>query len=147
MTLFSHQVFDGRDFSGQNLSKLKVERAVFKSCNFDDADMSESDFEHCDFTGSSFRRTNCFYTSFKRSLLAATEFAPSNAFGMTMTFHCKTFENMSLSQNWWYYWLMLIASTNPGSGPVEGPLKDQLIAAIGADRYVKLKQIMCRREL
>lgn len=135
--------FSGKDFRGESLSG-----AVYHQCSFDGANLSEVDCSYSDFSGSTFRNTNCYRTNFAHSKLAATVFEPSDCYGMTMTFECKTFENMRISQLYWYSWLMFAASMVPASGPVKDDIKSLLIGGvIGAERYIKLRDLFRRRDM
>jgi Pentapeptide repeats (8 copies) len=135
------------DFSGQDLSKLKLRQSVFFCCNFDGADLTEADCEGSDFCSSTFRRTICYRTNFKDAKLSNTLFDPKDCFGMTVTLQCKTFEGMQPSQIWWYGFLFFLTMMRPLPGPVKEPLVDNLIAMIGAERYVNLKAMFQKRDL
>lgn len=141
----SHKRFYSVNFSGQNLSKCKIKGSLCYQCNFDDADLSEADCEGTDFTGSTFLRTNCYRANFRDASLAATVFEPKDAFGITVTLQCRTFQDMRVSALWWFGWLIFGTAMHP-TGTAE-PVKDNLIAAIGAERYAKLKSLFLKREL
>ncbi len=139
--------FEGKDFSGQNLTKAKLKGSIFRSCNFDRTDMTEADCEGSDFSGSSFVKSILTYANFRNAKLAGTDFQPDDCYGITLTFACKTFENMNVGQIWWYSWLTLTASMLPVSRPVPGDLRGGLITLIGAQRYLKLKEMFGRRNI
>lgn len=143
----ARQKFKGTDFSGQDLSHQDLSHSTFEFCNFDRANLTEANCEWSSFVGSSFRDTLCYRTNFKDAKLGATKFYPKDAFQCTLTMDCKTFENAEMGQLWWYAFLMFAASTNPASAPVKEDLKGKLIALIGAERYVKLKQLLGRRNI
>lgn len=137
----------GRDFTGQNLRGRKLNHSKFIACNFDKADLTEANCEWCDFTGSTFRDTMCTRTNFKDARLVGTVFEPKDCYGMTITLQCQTFQGMKISQLHWYSWLILASMMTPASGPVKGDLTDRLINAIGAERYVKMKNLFRNREI
>lgn len=137
--------FEGHDFSGQNLTKANMKGSIFRSCNFDRTDMTEADCEGSDFSGSSFRKSLLTYANFRKAKLAATIFEPDDCYGITLTFDCKTFENMNVGQIWWYSWLTITASMLPVNKPVPGDLRGGLIALIGARRYLKIRDRFQRR--
>jgi uncharacterized protein YjbI with pentapeptide repeats len=134
------------DFSGCDLSRLKLKHSLFMNCNFDRSDMSETDCEGSEFFGSTFRDTICYRTNFKDAKLAGTLFHPKDAFGMTITLTCKTFEDMKVSKLWWYMWLMFGTLLRPECLLGEQDLRDKLIVCIGAEKYVKLGALMKQRE-
>ena len=90
------------DFSDLDLSDLKMKYSLMHNCCFDRANMSNTDCEGSEFFGSTFRDTTCYRTNFKDAKLANTVFQPKDAFGITLTLHCKTFENMRVPQIWFY---------------------------------------------
>jgi hypothetical protein len=135
------------DFSGQDLTKADLSHSVFSQCNFDNADMSEAECTGTDFTGSTFRHTNMYRLNGRNAKFAGTVFEPKDCFGITLTMDCKTFENTHISQLYWYSVLTMWSSMLPALGPVKEPLRDNLIALIGAQRYVKLKQMLQTRQL
>lgn len=139
--------FDGKDFSGRDLRKMSLKGSVFHNCNFDGVDLSHVDCEGSDFSGSTFRRTICYYTNFRNARLANTVFEPADAYGVTFTMHCKTFENMKISPLYWYAWLMFATQMWPQQKPGEDNIKDLLIGMIGATRYQKLRDLFSRRDL
>jgi len=143
----TRQRFEKVDFSGQDLEKADLSFSVFHGCNFDGANMSESNCEGCDFTGSTFRRTKMYRLNGRNAKFAATIFEPIDCYGITLTFDCLTFQSVHIGQLWWYAILSMIASMWPAPAPVKEPLRDNLIALIGAQRYVKLKQMLQARQL
>ena len=144
----SRQKFYGVDFSGKNLAKKKMRQSLFMSCKFDGADMTEADCEGSEFVGSTFRDTICYRTNFKDAKLAGTIFEPKDAFGMTITLQCQTFNNMKISALWFYAWLIFGSLMTPLKLPAGGEnLMDGIIAAIGAERYVKLRSMFAKRDL
>ena len=66
---------------------------------------------------------------------------------MTITMECKTFENATIAPIWWYGFLMFAMSMLVEARPNDGAPRDRLLLAIGAERYVRLKEMFKRREL
>ena len=143
----SRQKFYQVDFSGQDLSRLKLRQSLFHRCNFDDADMTEADCEGSEFFGSSFRRTVMYRTNCKDAKLAATVFEPKDCFGITLTMQCKTFDKMKVSPMWWYSFLMFGAMMIPGTVAECDEMQNRLIQAVGPERYVRLQALLTKREL
>src|ERR1039458_9424440 len=134
----SRQRYYSVDFSGQDLSKLKMRQGLFERCNFDNADMTEADCEGSEFFGSTFRETIMYRTNAKDAKLAATIFEPKDAFGLTITLSCKTFSKMKISPQWWYCFLMFASLMSPGTDEDTTLLHGRLIHMIGEQRYSKL---------
>lgn len=143
----SRQKLYNVDFSNQDLSRLKIRQSLCYHCNFDNANLSEADCEATEFLGSTFRGTNCYRTNFKDAKLAATVFEPKDAFGITVTLQCKTFDQIKMSELWFYGWLIFATMMRPGNIQTQEELLNKLIAMIGAERYVKLKGLFSKREL
>lgn len=143
----SRKKFYQVDFSKQDLSRMKMRQSLFHRCNFDDADMTESDCEGTEFIGSTFRDTVMYQTNCKDAKLAGTVFMPKDAFGLTITLRCKTFDKMKVSPLWWYVWLMFGSLMQPGSVADTEELHNRLIQAVGPERYVKLTSLLHKREI
>jgi hypothetical protein len=141
----SRQRFYSVDFSNQDLSKCLMKNTLFHGCNFDDADMSESECEGSEFFGSTFRNTICYRTNFKDAKLANTVFAPKDAFGITVSLQCKSFENMQVPQLWFLSWLLFSSMMIPDPGPIKQDFHADVLGIIGAERYVKLKALFGKR--
>jgi hypothetical protein len=136
-----------RDFAGQDLSGKNLSHSVFTKCSFDDANLTDAVCENSSFPGCTFRNTICYRTSFKNSKLTGVVFEPRDAYGMTISLSCDTFRGMRVSQLWYLAWLLFATQMEPAREPVKENLKDRVIAAIGAERYVKLARLFQRREL
>lgn len=143
----SRQRFYSVDFSGQNLSRMRMRQSLFQRCNFDNADMTETDCEGSEFFGSTFRDTVMYRTNCKDAKLAATVFEPKDCFGITLTLQCKTFDKMKVTPMWWYVFLMFATLMLPGSVKEQEELQNRLIQAVGPDRYVRLRTLLTKREL
>lgn len=137
---------EGYDFSGRDLRGKDLSRSIFRQCNFDRANLSNCNCQGSNFTGSSFRKAVLYRTDFKEAVLAATVFEPEDCYGMTITLNCKTFENMTVGQLWWYGWLLFATMMYPVTEPVKGDIRALLIGTIGAERYAKLVQLWRKRE-
>lgn len=143
----TRQRFEKVDFSNQDLEKADLSFSVFTSCNFDGANLNEANCEGTDFTGSTFRRTKMYRLNGRNAKFAATVFEPIDCYQITLTFSCETFQGCHIGQLWFYAVLTMWASMWPALGPVKEPLRDNLIALIGAQRYVKLKQMLQARQM
>ena len=138
------------DFSYQDLTRVRIRRSTCYQCNFDFANMTEVDAEGTEFFGSTFRDTVCYRTNFKDAKLAATEFAPRDCMGMTMTMQCKTFDQMKVSPMWWLGWLFLATMMIPVQSAVEKEKEDlagKLLAVFGAERYARLHALFSKRNI
>ena len=142
-----HHRFEGESFADQDLRGMDLSHKTFINCNFDRADLRETTFEYSDLTCSSFVGSNCYRTNFKDANLTGIRFAPKDAYGATFTFTCKTFDGVKISQTWWYSWLLMATKMIPDSGPVKESLRDNLIACIGSERWVRLKAMFQNRNL
>lgn len=143
MENLSNARFVGRDFSGQTLRSFNLSGSKFDKCNFDNADLSMANCSRSDFSGSTFRNTVCYRTDFSNAKLAATVFEPVDCFGMTITMECSSFLNMRVDDKWFYCWLLLGTLMLPQ----KDELREMLMGVIGAERYVRLRQLFARREI
>jgi pentapeptide repeat protein len=143
----SRKKFYGADFSGQDLSSLRMRSSLFHKCNFDDADMTESDCDGSEFFLSTFRNTRMYRTNMKDAKLAQTVFEPKDCFGMTLTLQCKTFDKMKVSPMWWNIFLMFGSLMLVGSVKENELVQNRLVQAIGPERYVKLRAMLVKREI
>ena len=143
----SRQKLYGKDFSGQTLAHAKMHNSLFHRCNFDNADMTEADCEGSEFFGSTFRQTNCYRTNFKDAKLAGTVFEPKECFGITITLQCKTFDGMKVTGLWWMMWAMFLTLMKPEKLPDGEDPVDRAILMIGPDRYVRLRNLLQKREM
>lgn len=141
----SNGSFKGLDLSDLDLSGANLSHSIFDGCNFDRANLSEANCSFCDFRNSSMKRTNCFKTNFMCSVFPAVDYDPSDCYGMTVTLTCKLWENTHVGQLWFYMWLMLGASMRPVKLPVSEDLREALISFIGQERYIKLRDLLSRR--
>ncbi len=137
----------GRSFAGEDLKGRDMSFSVFENCNFDGADMTGANCEGAFFPGSTFRGTICTYTNFKDARLGGAIWDPKDAYGCVLTMSCDTFRATRMGQFPWFLFLMFATQMELLPGPVSGNPKDALIAAIGAERYVKLSKLLARREI
>jgi hypothetical protein len=145
----SKKRFYNRDFSGLDLSRLKLRHSVFYNCNFNSSNLSETDCEGSEFFGSTFIDSVCYRTNFKDAKLAGTTFAPKDCMGMTVTMQCQTFDGMKVSPLWFLCWLLMATMMVPGDGVFGkgSELVDKLINVIGTERYLKLRGLFGKRNL
>ena len=136
----SRQKFFRKDFSGQDLSGQDLSHSDFICCKFDDADLSRANCSHSNFTGASLRNTKCTFTDFAHSCLACV-FEPSDAYGITLTMHCNTFDQMRISKMWWYGFMFFATMMKVEKDP---KLHTALKQFIGDDYYEKLQRLFKR---
>ena len=140
-----HKRFYSVDFSGADLSHLKMQGSLFLHCSFNDANMTETDCTGSEFTASSFINTICYRTCFKDAKLGGTIFQPKDCMGMTITLACGTLSGARVSPLWLLGWLMFLTMMKP-IGTTE-PIIDNVISVIGAERYVKLRGLFNKRDI
>jgi len=87
-------------------------------------------------------RTNC-----KDAKLAYTIFEPKDAFGLTLTCSCKTFDHARVAPLWWYNFLMYGMLMVPGTDEQAKELHNKLIQTIGPSRYTKLTCLFGKRDI
>lgn len=138
---------EGESFDGEDLRRRDLSNSTFKNCSFDHADLSYANCSNSRFPGSTFRKSILYCSNFMNAKLAATVFEPDDAYGITLSLTCDIFQDMHVGQQWWYCFLLLATLMDPAKGPVKEDLKGQLIAAIGAERYVRLSAMFKRREI
>ena len=135
-----------QNFSYQDLTKLRLRQSLFYQCNFDFSNMTETDCEGSDFFGSSFRQTNCYRTRFIDCKMQCI-FEPKDCFGMCISLQCQSFDGMKVSPLWWWAWMTFGLMIHPQTLLGQEDPRDAIIAAIGAERYVKLKGMFSKRAI
>jgi hypothetical protein len=138
---FYNQKLLNHDFSGQKLDHADFRCACLIGANFNDADLSYANFEGANLRGASLVGTRCYRTNFKDAALACSNFEPKDAFGVTFTFACESFDQAKVAKLWWYMWLMMLLRMKPP----EEDMELDVIKIIGPDRYAGLQQLMARR--
>lgn len=141
----SNVSFVGRSFKGQDLVKKVMRFSKFECCDFDEVDLTEADCTGSSFAGCTFRRTVCYQTNFKDCVFGGAIFEPKDLYGATFTMTCKTFQNMHISQQWWYAWLLFGTQMVPSDTPNKN-CREMLIGMIGAERFTKLKALFAGRD-
>jgi len=134
-----------KDFSGMDLRGVPMHHSRFNLCNFRGADLSGNDCSYSDFGGSDLTDVRCNGTNFAHSKLAC-RFYPKDAFGITVTLECATFQGMIVSKLWWLSWVYFAMLMAPEKDKGVN-LLDLLRQALGYERYTSLKQIFERRQL
>jgi len=129
------------DFSGQKLDHADFRCASLIGANFDDADLSYANFEGANLRGASLKGTRCYRTNFKDACLAMSDFEPKDAFGITFTFACESFDGAKPAKLWWYMWLMMLLRMKSP----EDAMELDVIKAIGPDTYAGLQALMTNR--
>lgn len=142
----SRQKFFGKDFSGQNLRKARMNASTFKNCIFDRADLTDANCEGSEFHGSTFKNSVCVHTNFRAAKMQNVLWAPADAFGCTFSMTCQTYRGMKFSRIWFLshlqFALMMEADFEGGK-----QMQDAIIAAMGTDTYVKMQQLFRGREI
>ncbi len=137
----------GRSFKGIDLKKRVLRNSVFENCDFDDVDMSEADCTGSSFINCTFRNTLMYRTNFKDVGFGSSIFEPKDAYGITITMECKTFQNMQVSHWWFFAFLMFATQMRPVREIGKEDLRNTLISCIGAIRYNKLCALFSRRDI
>jgi hypothetical protein len=141
----SKQKFFNKDFSDMDLKGVPMDHSVFTLCKFKNADISGNDCSYSNFSGSDLTDVIANSTNFAHSQLGC-RFFPKDAYGITLTLECKTFQGMVVGKLWWYAWLYFAAIMLPEKD--EGKdLVDILIKAIGSQKYLTLKKIFEARRM
>ena len=102
-----------QDFRNQDLSKLKMRNSLFYTCDFSNADMTETDCTESEFFGSKFNDTICYRTNFTDAKLAGSIFLPKDAYGITLSMTCRTFDGMKVSPLWWFALATFLTMMHP----------------------------------
>lgn len=124
---------------------LRPVHAIFHHCIFDGGDIADSNFYKSDFLGSSFRGTNMHETVMVKCRMPHMIFEPRDAFGISFSFTCQTFQHGVISPFWYLSWFILANSmTITKHAPYPDDLQARIIDAIGAERFVKLKKLFNR---
>jgi hypothetical protein len=139
--LFYNKKFYNHSFKGQDLSHADFRSATLIGCDFTEADLSYANFEGANCRGANFTTTRLYRTNFKDAALADSIFEPKDAFGMTITLSCETFDGMKMSKLWYLVWLMLLLR----SKPPEEEMELKLINVIEPERYAGLRTLFDRR--
>ena len=134
--------FYQEDFSGLDLSNADFRNATFHECNFRGANLSYANFTSANCWGSDFEDAICYRANFTDAVLANTNFLPREAFGITLTLNCDSFDGMKVSNKLFQYWLYIASLMEPP----DKSLSDKLIAGLGAENYVKLAKIFREKE-
>jgi uncharacterized protein YjbI with pentapeptide repeats len=143
---FKGQKFYDHDFSNQDLRKADMRRATFIDCNFDNADMTYADCEGSNFYRSSFKNTKLYYASFKNASLAEIKFYPQNAFGLTISLDCNSFDNVEISAHYLAAWMYDISTMK-----VPEEIRQDIYAIcrklIGAEKFERLAKLIEDRSI
>jgi len=140
---FSGQRLSRCDFSGQDLQNADFRGAVLTEANFTGADLSFANFEGANCWGACFKDANLRRTNFRDAVLANVDLRARNCFGITLTLSCDSVDETKVSSGLWYAWLMFATMMEPD----DEDAKNQLIALIGPERFVKYKAHFRNREL
>jgi len=138
---FYNQKLYGANFIGQDLVHADFRSATLMNANFTDADLSYANFEGANCRGAIFDNCRLYRANFKDAALAGSVFRPKDAFGITLTMACETFDDVQSSGLWYLSMVMLALRMK---SPEEG-LEEKIISAIGTERYMGLRHIFDRR--
>lgn len=141
----SGKSYFNKDFSGMDLKGVPMHHSRFALCKFVGTDITGNDCSHSDFSGSDLTDVRCNGANFAHTILGC-RFFPKDAFGITVTLECRTFQGMLVNKLWWMAWvyfaLIMIPEKDGGVN-----LNDLLISALGSDRYIKLKKLFDARRI
>lgn len=138
---YYNQKLYNHSFKGQDLAHADFRSATLIGCDFSEADLSYANFEGANCRGANFTATRLYRSNFKDAALADSIFEPKDAFGMTITLQCETFDGVKAAPLWY---LSLIMLTLRMQCP-EPELDLKLISAMGPQRYEGLRHIFDRR--
>ena len=97
----------GCSFEGKDLVHADFRGAALVHCNFKGADLSYANLEGANCYGADFTDAKLYKTNFRDATLAKTIMHPRDAFGITLTMTCDTFEGMDVSNKWNVQWFFL----------------------------------------
>lgn len=140
---FYNQKFYGKSFVGEDLSHSDFRSATLIRCDFSDADLSYANFEGANCREAIFKNTRLYRANFKDAALADSIFEPKDAFGITLTMHCESFDGVKASPLWY---LCLIMLTLRMECP-EPELDLKLISAMDPERYKGFRVLFDRRQM
>ena len=98
--VFINRKFYDTDFSNRDLTHADFRGCTLVNCNFDSSDLSYATFEGANCHGSTFRQSNLYHTSFKDAVLAHCTMDPRNAYGITISMTCDTFDKVKIGTGW-----------------------------------------------
>lgn len=131
----------GGDFSGLDLEGADFRGASLVGAKFNEANLKFAHFENANCVGSDFTDAVMHRASLKDTNMSRTKFLPKDAFGLTVTLECKSFQDMEISEGWWGGWLMYGLVMKP---PTEEH-RARLIQAIGLAQWEILRSQYANR--
>lgn len=144
--VFINRKFYDADFSSRDLTHADFRGATLVSCNFNDSDLSYANFESANCYRSSFRQSRLYHTSFKDAVLSETKMDPRDAFGMTISVSCDTFDRMELGEIWLVSWLFLPTLGVHPPGQRE-KIQNLLKELIGEERLKAMEKVFANRQI
>lgn len=130
------------DFTGMDLKNADFRGCSLKLAKFNNANLTYANFESANCYGADFTDAILHRTNFKDANLSSVIFKPKDAFGITVTLECKSFQDMKITRNWWAGWLFygLIMEVP------DKDARDRLIQAMGVDYWEVLRTQYATRQ-
>ena len=144
--VYINRKFFDTDFSGQDLTHADFRGCTLVNCNFDNSNLRYATFEGANCMGSSFRQASLYHTNFKDAILQKAILDPRDAFGMTLSIACDTFDKAELGKIWLAGWLYLPLLAQLPEGTKE-KLEAILVDLIGEERLKGLERHFADRTL
>lgn len=140
--VFTNQKFYGRSFADQDLSHADFRGATLCECDFSNSNLEYALFEGANCYRANFAQARLYHTNFKDAVLAQSRMDPRDAFGMTLSLTCDTFDRMELGERWLASWLyMATLALMPDE------LRKKVRAIIGEPRMDALDRIFRERAI
>jgi len=138
----------GTDFRGMKLQNADFRGATLVGCLFDDADCKYANFESANCWGASFVGTNMHRANIANACFENVDFRPRDCFGLTLTLHCKTFNNWKVDHDMMKLWFFMPVKWQlPEVKGRPGFWVEKIIGILGPERVEKLKMIFDVRQI
>lgn len=106
-------------------------------CDFSGVDLSESLMSEGNFYGSKFEDTNLSHADISNAIMANTVMKPRDAFDMTLTLNCASFDGMKTDNSHFLGFINFALMMHID----DTALKNRIIEAIGAETYVAVQRM------
>lgn len=134
--------FYKHDFSvDPNMKGADLRGISALECNFDGVDLTEALMSEGNFYGSSFVDTKMSHADLSNAILANSVFKPKDAFDITVTLNCASFEGIKTDHS--HFLGLINCALMMTIDDVD--LKNRIIEAIGAETYVALQKLFRSR--
>lgn len=137
-------VFDNMDLQKADFRGAAVPFASFKNCKLQEATFEGANCTCTDFDGANVRRAN-----FKDATLCDAKFDVVDAFGLTITMDCRSFQHLKVNAGFWwgllYYAFLMDPIASTDFNPEE--VKEKLSLMFGPKRYETLKNLYLTRRM